>query len=536
MSGKQTFLHGAVILMAANIIVKIIGAVFRIPIYNLIGGEGWSYYQTAYNFYVSFFVISTAGLPIAISRMTAVAVSRENYEEEKKIFKLALIIFITAGIIGSGTMAACARIFTESVKIPNARISVLILAPALFFVCVTFCFRSYFQGRQNMIPTAVSEVIESLGKLLIGVSAAVYAIGKGYDSHIVSALAASGLTVGVAAGVIYLCFVKLITKKRETAEKTGRGGTARKNSAIIGEIIKIAAPITLSAFLISLSPLIDTFTMPSRLIDAGFTLEAAQKVYGDYAAQAMSLFNFPNVLVTPFAMSILPVLSMAFANGDIPVIKSTVESTFRVVSIISVPCALGIIVMAEPILGLLFTNEEAVESTAPLVSVLAAAVVLSAMTAVTNSMLQAQKQERKTIISIGCGIAVKLISSYILTGRPEINKFGTPISTILCYLTIMSLNFWFLAKYTGITPPVRRVFVKPLISGAGMSVCTVLVYRVSKNLLDGSRAAVIPAILTAVAVYIILILILKTLKREDILLLPKGAKIYAFMKNKNFID
>jgi stage V sporulation protein B len=353
--------------------------------------------------------------------------------------------------------------------------------------------------------------------------------------YIVAAFAVSGLTVGVAAGVIFMSITKFLNRNREE-QKNGEIKTVRKNGEIMREIIKSAVPITLSASLLSLSPLIDTFTMTRRLIDAGFAEETARAAFGHYSAQAISIFNFPGVLVIPFAWSIIPGISMAFANKNTEAIKTTIESTFRVVLIISVPCAFGIAVMARPILALIFAYREAVEATAPLLSVLAVAVVFIAMIVVTNAMLQAQKQERKVIISTGCGTAVKLISSYVLVGIPEINKFGTPISSVLCYLTIMAINFYFLVKHTGVTLPVRRVFIKPFIAGAVMSVCAVLVYMLFNNILNGSRTAAIPAIIIAAGVYIILTLAFKTLRREDVLLLPKGAAIYEAMKSKNLID
>ena len=543
----QTFLHGAIILLVANVIVKVIGAIFRIPIYNLIGGEGWSYYQTAYSLYVYFFAISTAGLPVAISRMVAVANMEQNYEEERKIFRLSLLIFIAVGVTGTGIMIAASRAFAETARNPDAYYSVLILAPTLFFVCLTAAFRGYFQGKQNMIPTAVSEIIESLGKLLIGIGAAWYALSRGYELHIVAAFAVSGLTVGVAAGVIFLTVTKLVAARYERyhrREHTPSGKPAsnkfkvsvRKNGEILRDIIKIALPITLSASLISLSGIIDTFLMTRRLIDAGYTEAAARAAFGDYSAQAVSIFNFPNVLVIPFAVSIIPVLSMQFAKKNTAAIKSTVESTFRVVSFISMPCAFGIASMSRPILNLIFTDREAVEATAPLLSVLAFAVVFVAMVAVTNSMLQAQKQERKTVISMGCGIVIKFVASYVLIGIPAVGRFGTPIATFLCYFTITGINFYFLVKYTGIVPPVRRTFMKPFMASAIMSICTILIYMLLDNLLNGSGIATVLAIIIAAGIYLILTLMFRTLTREDVLLLPKGAKLYEALKKRNLID
>jgi stage V sporulation protein B len=374
---------------------------------------------------------------------------------------------------------------------------------------------------------------------------------------IVSAFAISGLTIGVAGGALYLCVRKIaetrgeqasqkITKiktdktdKNDKIEKTEKTVKmqVRKSADIIKEIIKISLPIMLSSTILSLAGMIDSFMMKRRLIDIGWTYEAAKETFGDYTGIAVPFFSLPNTLVVPFAVSIIPVIAAAFASKNTNSIKSTIESTFRVASIVATPCAFGIASMSKPILNLIFEKQaSAVESTAPLLSVLAFAVVFVSMMTVTNSMLQAQRQEMRTIISMSCGMIVKVVSSYILIGIPAVNRFGTPISTCLCYLTIMSMNFYFLAKHTKVVPPIQRTFMKPFIASAIMSFCTILSYILLNNILKGSKIAVIAALVIAVTIYAVLILAFKTLTRDDVLLLPKGTKIYEAMKKKKLIN
>lgn len=544
-SKKQTFLHGALILVCANLIVKIIGAIFRIPIYNILGGEGYANYQDAYTLYAMFFAISTAGLPVAIQRMISVANANQNFEEEKKIFKLALILFVLVGTVGTGIMIFGAKAYSSFVvKNDNAYFGILVLAPTLFFVCITSAFRGYFQGHQNMIPTAVSEIIEALCKLLIGIGAAMYALDR-YGTErldIVAAYAIGGLTVGVALGTFYLFLRRLLLSRAEHNIKVSDKmnafkKSARKNGEIMKEIITISLPIMFSSLIVSMAGAIDSSMMKWRLEGIGWTNEAANEAFGDYFGMAVPFFSLPNTLVVPLAVSIISVIAAAFAENNKKLIKSTVESTFRVALIITMPCAFGIACMSKPILNLIYSKyPEAVQTTAPLLSILAIAVVFVSMMTITNSMLQAQGQEKKTIISMACGMLVKIISSYILIGIPEINRYGTPISTCLCYFTIMALNFYFLVKYTGIVPPLRRTFIKPFMSSSIMAICTILVYILMNNILGGSRIAIIPAVATAVLIYIILTLLSKTLTREDVLLLPKGTKIYDAMKKKNLVD
>ena len=538
---KQTYLNMALILMVANLTVRVIGGIFKIPLMNLLGSEGYANFSDAYALYTIFFAISTAGLPVAISRMISYAGDDENYLEEKKIFKLALISFILVGAVGTGLMICGAKTYAVSAaKNAEAYYSILMLAPTLFFVCVTSAFRGYFQGRQNMFPTAISEVIEALGKLCIGIFAAVYAINKyGVERlDIAAAFAISGLTIGSAAGVLYLFIKKYLTKRSEEFERTAKSNMpVRKSADILKEIIKISVPIMLTSSVASLSGAIDTFMMKQRLMDIGWEYKIAKGTYGAYTGMAVPLFSLPNTLVVALAVSIIPVITSAFKNKNMQAIKSTVESSFRVASIISMPCAFGLICMSKPILNLLYsTRKEEVVIAAPLLSILGIGIIFVSMMSVTNSMLQAQKQENKTFISMLCGIIVKIIVNYILIGIPAVNKYGTPVGTCLCYLTVMCINFYFLAKYTKITPPVRKTFIKPFIASAIMSICTILSYMLLNNILHGSKIAVILALIIAVAVYMALVILFKTLTRDDVLLLPKGANLYEAMKNKKLID
>ena len=554
---KQTYLQAGLILMVANLVVRGIGGIFKIPIIKLLGDVGYANYQDAYTLYVIFFAISTAGLPVAISRMIAVANSNKKYAEEKKIFNLALISFVIVGAAGTAIMIFGAGAYSKYVAAnPDAYYSILILAPTLFFVCITSAFRGYFQGRQNFFPTAVSEVIEALGKLFIGLAAAVYAINmfvfvtykvteegliavtEGLD--IASAFAISGLTIGSAFGVGYLIIKKILTNRKDqklhASEQINESNMqVRKSGDILKEIIKISVPLMLTSSIASLAGAIDTFMMKQRLMDIGWDFEIAKGTYGAYTGKAVTFFNLPNTLVVAFAVSIIPVISTAFSNNNLKAVKTTIESTFRVVSIIAMPCAFGLACMSKPILSLIFSNEEAV-LVAPMLSILGVGVVFVSFMTVTNNMLAAQGQERKTLISMAVGMCVKIIASYILIGIPEINKFGTPIGTCLCYLTIMSMNFYFLAKYTKVVPAVRQTFIKPFISSAVMAVFAILSYMLFNNILQGSRIAVLAALVIAISVYAVCIILFKTLTKDDVLLLPKGAKLYEAMKKRRLIN
>jgi stage V sporulation protein B len=558
---RQTFLFGAFILICANMIVKIIGAVFRIPIYKILGGVGYANYQDAYALYAVFFAISTAGLPVAIQRMVAVANANQNYEEENKIFRFSLILFILVGAAGTAAMMFGANAYSvHFAKNPDAYLGIMVLAPTLFFVCIMSAYRGYFQGRENMIPTSVSEIIGALGKAVIGIAAAMYALDRYGPERfdIVAAFAIAGLTIGVAGGALYMFIEKILSGRGMIKNTVGiKNLKARKNKDITKEIIKISVPIMMSSAIASMAGIIDSFMMKRRLMDINWAPEnviawmrealpewtwdfpetISIKAYGDYFGMAVPFSSLPNTLVVPIAVSIITVIAAAFSEKNQKTIRSTIESTFRVTLLIAMPAAFGLATMSKPILILIYPEKPlAVEAIAPLLTVLSVSIVFVCLMTVTNAMLNAQGQERKPIISMACGMIVKIISSYVLIGIPEINKFGTPVSTVLCYMTIMCINFYFLAKHTKIVPPIRRTFLKPFMASAVMAICTILSYILFNSLLNGSRIAVIAALAVAVLIYGVLILVFKTLTKEDVMLLPKGEKLYAAMKKKRLID
>jgi len=209
------------------------------------------------------------------------------------------------------------------------------------------------------------------------------------------------------------------------------------------------------------------------------------------------------------------------------------RSTLKLASIIAIPCALGMSVLSEPILKLIFAAESA-EMAAPLLSVLSLSIFFIGMLSMTNAVLQSHKQERKPVISLVCGSVVKLISSYVLIGIPGVEMFGAPIGTFLCYLTIVAMNFYFMAKYVGVSPKITVVFVKPFIASAICSVAAVLSYRLF-DMVIGGRTATLAAVMVAVIVYAAVLLVIRGITREDLTLLPKGEKIARIMEKLHLV-
>lgn len=506
---KNTITYGVVVLTAANLLVKVIGLVFKIPIQSLIHDEGMGYFNVAYTIYSWLYLLSTAGLPVALSVMISTERARGEFGNIRTIFKTALSVFALVGALGTLFMTVFARDIANFVEVKDAYLCALAISPTLFFICISSAVRGYFQGFGVMTVTAVSQVIESVGKMAFGLLFATYSVSKGHPLYVTAAFAISGVTIGTFASMIY-CLVS----KGVLSPKTRSESNINKNG-VLKKLISIALPITVSSSVMGLMTVIDTVTVPSRLQDIGYTATQATEIYGNYTTLAVSLFNMPTVFVYPIAYAIVPKLTEILTLGKDG--KNLITSAIKTTSVISLPCAVGLGVLSFPILDLIFPESSALMA-APMLTVLAPSVFFCAVLGITNSILQASGNEKLPIISMVTGIAVKFISSYILVGVDGIGRFGIPMSTCLCYLSAITLNFTFMCRKTNVVPNILQIFIKPAVCAI---LCGVTAYGVSCIVPDGKFAVFMP-IIAAAAVYALFIFKSGTVNKEDIIQLPKG--------------
>jgi len=529
-TSTKMFFSGVLVLTVCNLLEKAIGLLFKIPIVNIIGDEGMGYFNSAYTIYTWLYMISTSGLPVAVLILVSRSRAQGRFKESRAIFRAALSIFLLLGSIGTALMIFGAHFFAD--RLMNAEpayLSIIAVAPTLFFICISSAMRGYFQGHQQMLPTGISHVIEAVSKLVIGILFATWAIRQGYAIHQVAAYTILGVTIGVFLGMVFLTVTKLCFREEkynvEFLELANDEIAPRKK--IYKDLITIAVPITISASVTSLSSLIDAIMVQDRLQTVlGITQAEATAIYGNYTSLAVPFFNLPPVVVYPIANAIVPLLSAAIVAADEKRLTFLRGSAIRIVSMIGVPCAFGMAVMSSPILKLLF-RESSAEQAAPLLSILAPATLFLCLLAISNSLLQAHHKERVPIISMLSGAAVKLITNYILMG--QIGIYGTPVSTLLCYITAVAVNFYFIRKYVGKLPGIREVFLKPVLASAVAMVGCVGVYRLADWLLP-SKLATLCGIFVAVVLYFAFVFLFRAITKEEILLLPKGQKIYSLLR------
>lgn len=519
---KKTFFSGVLLLTLSTVLVKLIGLFYKIPMLSYLGTEGMGYFNSAYELYALFCVISTAGLPVALSVLISGAVAKGEGARAALIYRSARSIFLWIGILGSLVMFFFADAFCNLIKSDNALLCIREISPTVFLICLSSALRGYFQGYQKMLPTAISQLIEAVGKLVFGLLLAHYALQKGYDPPTVAAYAGVGLTLGTALSLLYLLLAKLRFCPPE--ERLAQREHAEK-SEILRSLGRLALPMTLGASLVSLTKLVDMAMILRRLQAIGLDEIAANEAYGSYTTLALSVFGLIPTLVNSVALPLVPILSAAIAAGEREKQAMMVRFSYLLTAFFALPSALGIAAFARPILMLLFSGEpEAVESAAPLLSYLGVSVFLSCMITATNSVLHAYQAVNRPILSMLAGALVKILSAYLLIGIPGIAMAGAPISTFLCNATVVMLNLGFAASLCK-SPSVKEVFVRPLLaSGAAIGI-SFATYQFCLFTYGESRLLTLLSLLLALLSYLIFSCLFGVVKKEELAIFPAGERL-----------
>lgn len=548
---KQTFVSGALILMLSNIIVKAAGALFKIPLSSVIGDTAMGYFGTAYSIYSVCFLISTAGLPVAISRMVSSAIAKKRRGEAEMVYRVSLLLFVMIGLLGTSILFFGANSLAKLIDNPDLAVCIQTVSPIMFFICLVSCTRGYFQGNQNMIPTAISQVIEVMGKLCLGLVAGIFAKKQGYGDAQVAAFALSGVTLGVVLSAVYMVFAKAVAKRDR---EVGLDTATRSKGSIAKELISIAIPITISSSIMSLTSVIDSMVAVKRINEACVGISyfsqdmsgLAMAIYGAYSSKAITMFNLPTTIVQPFAISIIPAISGAGAQNNREELKKTIDFTFRMVGAIALPCAFGIGVMAKPILNLLFSGNAVLFKTkagteylsndvaGTMLSIIAPAIALAGLITVSAAVLQASGHERKSILSTCCGVVTKAVTIWLLIGIPGIGHLGVPLSTLLCYVIMFLFNMFFLSRYLDYRLNFKTTLMIPLIAAASCSAVAGGVYILLSPVHE--KLATLFGILCAAIVYAVILFRGGGFSKEDVLQLPKGAKIAKLLTKVHLLN
>jgi len=535
---RQSFLKGAAILAAASIFVKIIGAVYKLPLFQdgVLGVEGTGDFQVTYSVYTLILTISTAGIPAALSRLVSSANARGDTNLVRRYFSVALPAFVLIGVIAMLVMYFLADEFALLMNNSMAAPGIRVLSPAVLFACIISVYRGYAQGFENMIPTAVSQIVEVVCKAVFGIAVALWFVSMSYESHIVSAGAIVGVTIGLGLCVPLLFWYKKRMDRTLPAPDPVR--EPQGNMSVFARIMKVSIPITLSASFMAIMVVIDNSIVLGRLQSALMYSETeARALFGIYS-RGLTIYNLPPALVVPVSVSIIPAIAAAIARkreGEAGIIM---QSSVKLVNLLAMPASAGMMVLAAPIMIALYNDSRQLTST--MLLILGAASFFVCLQYVTTSILQATGHERVALMTFPFGAALKVVLGYFLAGNPDIGIIASPIGTLACFIVISALNITFIMIRVKDRPKFSGVFIKPLLCSAVMAGAAFAVYELTFRLGSGfigtGRFTAVfclgVAVVVGVAVYGLLIVVTRTVTKEDMKLVPKGERLAKLLRIK----
>ena len=549
---KNSFFGGAAILTASVIVVKLIGALYKVPLGNILTDAAFADFNTAYDIYSLLIIISTGGLPVALSKMVSEANALGRGNQVNKVFHLALATFCVLGTISFCIMAFLPQQLADLMQDSHAAYSILALAPAVFFICPMSAMRGYFQGHAQMTPTAVSQVIEALCKLTIGLALATAFKNAFEDEAMAAAGAILGVSVGCLLGAVYMYFCY----RRHARSLPKSTDTPEDSRTILTTLAALAVPITLSSSVIALTNILDNAILMWRLQDAlKLSLDEARALKGVYN-KALTLYNLPASFMVPLTASVIPHVSAALKVKRRRQAAQISETALRTTALLAIPAGVGLFVLGEPIIRLLYASTD-VEQAGWMLSVLGIASVSVCFMLVSNSILQAHRLVALPMTTTIIGSIMKLVVGYFLIGNPDIGIKGGAISTVVCFWLIAILDLFIIKRTLPRSLSLARVFVKPVGAAVAMGLSAwavnglvskllvkldlfVALGEDEKPLLDGlgrvilsrtgTALSVFAAIGVAVIVYFALILVTRAISKEDLALLPKGDKIAKILR------
>ncbi len=538
---KSTFFGGAAILAVSAIFVKVIGAIYRIPLGNILPDDVMGDYNAAYNIYNFFLTISTAGLPVALSKTISEANALGRRNQVERVFRVAFSTFLTLGLVSFFCMTVLAGPLAEyAISNPKAVYCIMALAPSVLCVCVMSSFRGYFQGHFNMMPTGVSQIIEAGSKLLVGLALAMFCM-KQFGEAFGSVGAIIGVSFGSVVALVFIIFLFLKNRRQNRRQKSQSADKPEPAGVILSNLLKLAIPITLGSAATSIVTLIDTKLVMSQLtaifhsVDGlalaadgtGAALDAARSLYGIYS-KTMSIYNLPFSMMVPLTACIIPAVSAALARRDRREAQKVSESALRVGLLLALPMGMGLCALGGPIMGLLFPRIDTAVA-GPLLSVLGIASIFVALQLLCNSILQANGMVNLPIVAVVIGGLVKIAVNYTLVGNPAIRINGAPVGTLCCFLVVDILEMLIIRRAVPQPPSFLRALLKPLAAALVMAAAAWASYGLLNRFL-GNALSTVGAIGVGVIIYLILVLALRAISPDDLALMPKGDKIAKILK------
>lgn len=529
---EQSFFRGAAVLTAATFIVKFINIFFSVPLANFLGGEGMGHFYTAYDIFLFFNVLATSGTPVAISRLVSVAYAQGKKREADKIFRTSFVLLTSIGLFGTVVMFVFARQFSQIfMHSDRTMYAIMALAPMTFFMSLSSCLRGYFQGRSNMTPTAVSQVLESTVKLFVGLGLAVWFMNTTACPELGAAGAIVGVSVGAVFAFVFIGWEYLRTIRAEAYDPAEPPVSSTRS--ILKSILTFAVPVIVGTSFLSFLDLVDAAVMMARLQGAAGIGETEAAILKGLLGNARKYFDLPNALIIPVSTTVLPQLAAVLARKDEAGIRRISRLGLHLTLIFAIPSAAGLCVFAGPICRILLYNQPTdAMNTAPLLAAMSPGIIFAGLLYTSNAMLHAKGRVYEPIINMCIGTVVRIAIVYVFCGIPAVNAMGSAVSTPVSYLVMILLNMRTLHRLIPETPSVLKLALRPLLATVIMVAVSLPVQLLLSHLLGGSRMAIVISILVAIAVYAVASVKTGAVTREEVLHLPKGTLIARVLRVK----
>ena len=518
---QQSIVGGVTVLGITGLICKIIAVLYRIPLAWMIGAQGLGTYQAVFPTYNLLLTISSAGLPVAISKIVSHNLAKGDILNIRRTFKSALIILSAVGVAGTLLMIALNTFLSERVGDPLTTSGFIAIAPAVAIVCAMSAFRGYMQGQQDMKPTAFSQLIEQAGRIVIALPLAYLGskIGMEGTSGVNIGYAVTGALLGTSIGeaIALLYMFVVYQRRRHDIDAYQHSDDAQTLSwrEINRKLFTLAVPITIGASIIPLASFIDSGMIINQLVDgAGFARDVAREMYGQFSGYVITLINVPTAISLAISMSMVPAISSNMARNDREAVKRSTYAGLRLALLLGLPCSFGMSVLAKPILEAVypFTSEAALLQTARLLSFSSFTIVLFTVVQATSGILQGMHKQRIPMYTLLVGVGFKILLNYVLIADPNVNILGASIGSLVCYGVSMVPNLYYVHKYTGLKWSPMQIFLKPLLASAAM---TGIVYLLM-ILLPENRLITFGLIIVGAAVYTAASFLLGTITKDEL--------------------
>lgn len=531
---SNNFLVQGGLLAFASILVRFIGLLYRIPLTNIIGDEGMGYYSSAYLIYNIALLISSYSLPLAVSKLVASRIIKKQYKNSFRIFVIALVLGAIVGLIASLTVFFGADFFAVHIlESPRTAIPLKVLSPTIFVFAIMGVLRGFFQGNSSMVQTSISQVIEQIFNALITLTAAYYLMKQYSLSIDAAAYGAAGATLGTLIGAIsslaFLLFVFALNwnfiRKKMRYDSTNY---VDSNSFVIKILIATIVPVILSQTVYQLSSVLDVSIFQNVMNGKGFIEKERNEFIGIYSNKFLLLTQLPVSLASAMATAIVPSIVTSKANGMMMEVKNKISLGIKSSMMIAFPSTMGLIVLASPILQLLFQDSR--DLPARMLQVGSIGVLFFTFSTITNGVLQGLDKMNIPFIHSSIALVIHEVMLYFILKFTDLGIFALVIGNITFPLIICLLNWRYIKNLLEYKQEVRKTFVIPLVSSLIMGLCTLLSYKGIYSLTKRASISTIVGIAVAISVYFAALILLKGITEDELYQLPKGSILIKIAK------